>query len=247
MAVKFRKHIVSQGDTIQSISQKYYQDMSRWDEIARFNNLRHPYIVDTLEEKLKNPDHLVVYGDTLLIKVSEGEQEDLITDLRTTTEYDKEELYALSLGKDLDITPVPDVYGNISSDSEVLELEGNNKGDLATVRGVDNLKQSLLIRLLTPRGSYMGYPNFGSEVHTFVGRKNNSETATLLNIEIERTLRTDSRVTQAVLNKYAVGNNEFRTSFKVSTITLEEAFDFVVSVIDDGPIVLLDNFNENFD
>src|SRR5699024_12688754 len=87
-----------------------------------------------------------------------------------------------------------------------------------------------ILRLLTPRGSYMGYPNFGSEVHTFVGRKNNSETATLLNIEIERTLRTDSRVTQAVLNKYAVGNNEFRTSFKVSTIKLKKEFNFFVHV-----------------
>lgn len=247
MSIKFKRHVVSQGDTIQSLSQNYYQDISRWNEIAKFNNLRHPYIVDTLEQKLENPDHLVMYGDTILIKVADGEQENLISDLKTTTEYDKEELYALALGKDLDIIPISNEYGDISSDSEVLELKNNPKGDLNTVRGIENLKQALLIRLLTPRGSYLGYPNFGSEVHTFVGRKNSAETASLLNIEIERTLRTDSRVTQATLNKYAVKNNEFRTSFKVSTLTLEDAFEFVISVIDDGPIVLLDNFNDNFD
>lgn len=242
---KFKRHIVSYGDTMQAIAQQELGDISRWIEIAQFNNLRHPYIVDTVEEKMVNPDHLVTIGDIVLVRIAEDNQSELITSLKRTSEYDQEELFALALGKDLDILPAPRSFGQPGWDSEVFEMKANTKGALATKRGIDNLKQSLYIRLITPLGSYLGHPRYGSKVHLYLGKKNTEENAMLLNIEIERTLRTDARVVSVEKVGHTISGNSYSVAFKVSSISLEEAFLFVVSSSGTGPLILTDNFNDN--
>jgi len=236
--VKFKKHIIAYGDTIQSIAQKTLGDFNRWTELAQFNDLRYPYIVDTVEEKMKNPEHLRTTGDTLLVRASNDEQSELISSLKRMNEFDQEEIYALALGKDLDIMPFPKQFGDPGWDNETLELKGNEKGQLATVRGVENLIQALYIRLITPLGSYVGHPKFGSNIHKYLGKKNTEENATLLNLEIERTLRTDGRVTRVELVNYVIKGNTYAAHFKVTSVTIEEAFDFVVSANQNGIIVL---------
>ncbi|QZA69117.1 baseplate assembly protein [Bacillus phage 278BB001] len=242
--MKFVKHIISYGDTMQSIAQQELGDMTQWVSLVKFNNLKYPYIVDTVEEKMKNPDHLVTIGDTLLIKISDDAQSILINELKRSPEYDQEELYALALGKDLDILPLPRGMGDPGRDSETLEMKGNSRGGIATVRGIENLKQSLYIRLLTPKGSYVGHPNYGSELHKYLGMKNTEENAALIDLEIERTLRTDSRVKKVTLNQHVLTGNSYTVSFSVSTMSLEDAFEFVLSAQNNGPVVLLDNFND---
>lgn len=243
--VRFKKHVISYGDTIQSVAQQELGDMSRWVELAQFNNLRHPYIVDTVEEKMQNPDHLVTIGDTLLIRVDNDDTSTLISNLSNINTYDQEEIYALALGKDLDILPLPRGIGSPGYDSEIFEMKGDGKGSIATRRGVENLKQSLYIRLITPLGSYLGHPNYGSKVHMYLGKKNTEENATLLDIEIERTLKTDGRVTNVKNNGHIIQGNTYTASFDVYAITLEQAFQFVVSSSNAGPLVLVDNFNNN--
>lgn len=242
MAVRFRNHTISHGDTIQYIAQKYLDDMTRWVDVARFNNLKYPYIVDTNEEKLENPDHLATIGDVLLIKLEEDEQSEMISDLKSITEYDKDEIYALALGKDLDIEPIPDQYGYIINEEEKLELEGDPQGDLKTTRGMENLKQALYIKLITPKGSYVGHPRFGSEVDKYIGRKNTKENATLLALEIERTIKTDGRVSKVKkLDSYLTGRS-VKMKFSISTIDLEDAFEFVIGASDEGIVILEDEF-----
>jgi phage baseplate assembly protein W len=241
---KFVQHIVRYGDTIQGIAQQQLGDMSLWVELAQFNNLRYPYIVDTVEEKMENPDHLVTIGDTLLVKISEDVQSNLIQELRRTNEYDREELFALALGKDINILPLPTDLSSPGQGSEILEMKGNNRGKISTVRGIENLKQSLFIRLITPKGSYVGHPTYGSNIQMYLGMKNTEENAALIDLEIERTLRTDGRVTSVEMLNRTIQGNTYSASFRISTITLEQAFEFVVSAQQNGPIVLLDNFND---
>jgi phage baseplate assembly protein W len=241
---KFVQHIVRYGDTIQGIAQQRLGDMSAWIELAQFNNLRYPYIVDTVEEKMQNPDHLVTIGDTLLIRIADDVQSNLIQELKRTNEYDREELFALALGKDLNILPLPKDISSPGQDSEILEMKGDNRGKIATVRGIENLKQSLFIRLITPKGSYVGHPLYGSNLHMYLGMKNTEENAALIDLEIERTLRTDSRVTSVELINRTIQGNTYAASFRISTITLEQAFEFVLSAQQNGPIALLDNFND---
>jgi phage baseplate assembly protein W len=240
---RFIQHIVRYGDTMQGIAQQRLGDMSQWVELTQFNDLRYPYIVETLDEKMENPEHLVTIGDIILVKVANDPQADLIQELRRSNDFDQEELYALALGKDLDILPLPVGMTDPGQDSDTLEMKTDNRGRLKTVRGIENLKQSLYIRLITPKGSYVGHPEYGSNIHMYLGMKNTPENASLIDLEIERTFRTDSRVTRVDLLERKIVGNQYIAAFSVSSITLEDAFEFVVSAQQDGPIALLDNFN----
>jgi len=244
---KFKRRIIAEGDTMQAIAQQELGDVSRWVELVRFNDLRHPYIVDTVAEKLTNPNHLLTIGDTLLIEMSENSQNELMSALKRTTDFDKEELYALALGKDLDVLPIPKPFGKAGWDSDILEMKDDGRGDIATIRGVENLKQSLFIRLITPLGSYIGYPRYGSKVHEYLGRKNTEENAALLDIEIERTLRTDGRVRTVEKVGHVIDGNSYSTTFKVFSIAMEEAFLLALSgeLGKEGSLVLQDNFVDN--
>jgi phage baseplate assembly protein W len=241
---RFIQHIVREGDTMQGIAQQRLGDMSRWVELTQFNSLQYPYIVDSIDEKMENPEHLLTVGDIVLVKVEEDPQADLIQELRRANDFDQEELYALALGKDLDILPLPIGLTDPGRDTEALEMKGDNTGKLKTVRGIENLKQSLYIRLTTPKGSYVGHPTYGSRLHEYLGLKNTEENASLIDLEIERTLRTDSRVTQVELVDRQIGGNQYMATFSVTSITLEQAFNFVVAAQQNGPIVLLNNYNE---
>jgi phage baseplate assembly protein W len=241
---RFIQHIIRDGDTLQGIAQQHLGDMSQWETLVQFNNLKYPYIVDTIEEKLTNPNHLVTIGDTVLIKVSNDIQSTLIEELRRSSEYDQEELFALALGKDLDILPAARKLSDKGNDFEVLAMKGNRKGGIATVRGLDNLKQSLFIRLITPQGSYVGHPTYGSRLFKYLGNKNTEENATMIDIEIERTLRTDARVTRCELLERSISGTQYSASFSISTYTLEEAFEFVISARQSGIVALLDTYND---
>jgi phage baseplate assembly protein W len=240
--VQFKQHIVRYGETIQSIAQDELGDMTQWIALAQFNSLRHPYIVDTVAEKLNNPDHLVTIGDTLLIKLDNSATSNLISNLSTATSYDQEEIMALALGKDLDILPLPKNIGSPGYDAQVFEMKSDGKGAIATKRGIENLKQSLYIRIITPQGSYVGHPEYGSKVDMYLGLKNTEENASLIDIEIERTMRTDSRVKNVVCNGHTVSGNTYSSVFTVTSYSLNEAFQMVMSSINNGPIVLTDNF-----
>jgi phage baseplate assembly protein W len=46
--------------------------------------------------------------------------------------------------------------------------------DIGVIRRVENLKQALVLRLLTPRGelAHLGHPDYGSRLHTLIGELN---------------------------------------------------------------------------
>lgn len=240
--VKFSRHIVSYGDTIQTITQKYLGDMHRWGEIAEFNNLRYPYITESLEERNERPDNLVTIGDTLLIPVTEVGKKDLISMLKRTDEYNQEEVMSMALGKDIDIMPVEGFLGQITSDAEVLELKDDGRGRLKTRRGVENLKQALYTRICTPKGSYLGHVDYGSDVQQYIGMKGGQETTTLINLELERTIRSDGRVEDVILNGFRQKGETYMVSFQIKALSLDDAFEFVIGTEDEGNIVMLDSF-----
>jgi hypothetical protein len=243
--INFVPHIISQGETMQSIAQDELGDMTLWVTIAQFNNLKYPYIVATVSDKLADLDHLVTVGDTIYIKVTDDTQATLIQSLSTISSYDKDALMALALGKDLDILPLNRTLLTPGQGSEIFAMKSDGNGAVKTVGGVANLLQSLYIRVITPKGSYLGHPTYGSDVDLYIGKKNTEENATLLDLEIERTLRTDSRVTNVEFQGHDLVDNSYTAYFDIYTLNLDQAFQFVVSSINQGPLVLLNNFNSN--
>jgi phage baseplate assembly protein W len=81
------------------------------------------------------------------------------------------------LGKDLLVTPFFE-----ASEWDSLDLSRHPAGaifldeptDLATARGVENLQQALVLRLLTPLGALkeLGHANYGSRLHELIGAEN---------------------------------------------------------------------------
>lgn len=70
-----KEYIVLKGDNLWNISEKYFNDGFRWQEIAKANNIKNPNIlivgqklvIPTIENEIKEvpSEHKVVAGDTL--------------------------------------------------------------------------------------------------------------------------------------------------------------------------------------
>lgn len=239
----YKRHIVSYGETLQSIAQDELGDMTQWYSIAQLNNLKYPYIADTVAQKNAGTS-LVTIGDILLINLTDSiSQSDLVASLATMPTYDQDELIAIALGKDIDIMPITSgINTGPGLSFQTFEMKGAN-GSLKLVKGLDNLRQSLLIRLMTPKGSYLGHPEYGSMIDMYLGMKNTEENAQLLDLEIQRTIWTDGRVTNVIFNGHTIAGNGYTASFTVYTMNTEQAFEFVVNAQANGPVVLLDTFN----
>jgi len=72
--------------------------------------------------------------------------------------------------------------------------------DIGKISQDDNLKQAVLIRLLTPKGelSALGHPEFGSRVHELIGRQNTATTRDLIRLYILESLQFESRIHEVI-------------------------------------------------
>lgn len=68
--------------------------------------------------------------------------------------------------------------------------------DMALVSGRDNLRQAVLVRLLTPRGELaaLGHPSYGSRLHELIGEVNNESTRNLARLYILESLQMEPRI-----------------------------------------------------
>ncbi|MGI4427198.1 LysM peptidoglycan-binding domain-containing protein, partial [Klebsiella pneumoniae] len=150
--MRFKKHVVQHEETMQAIAQRYYGDVSYWIDLVEHNNLKYPYLVETDEEKMKDPERLASTGDTLIIPIESD-----LTDVsaKEINSRDKDVLVELALGRDLNITADEKYFNEHGTSDNILAFSTNGNGDLDTVKGIDNMKQQLQARLLTPRGSLM--------------------------------------------------------------------------------------------
>lgn len=59
---RYKKHTIVYGETMQSIAQMETGSVNDWIKIAEYNSLVYPYIVDTMQEKMANIEHLATPG-----------------------------------------------------------------------------------------------------------------------------------------------------------------------------------------
>ncbi|AAY53336.1 baseplate assembly protein [Listeria phage P100plus] len=234
---RYKKHVVQYGDTMQSISQLETGSVGNWVDIVEYNKLKYPYIVQTNEERKENLESTVTIGDVIIIPVASDLTE---IDPYALTNQDKNLIMSLALGRDLSMTSNQDYYNKRGTSDEILEVVANGKGDLATVDGVENLKQALIARLLTPKGALMLHPEYGSNLHKMF-KKATHEQASLIDIEITRTLLLDGRVETVESLGYKVEEDVYVGKFLVTIESLQTAFEFVVQGDTTGSIILLDN------
>lgn len=233
--MRFRKHTVQYGDTLQSIAQYYFNDVSAWIELIEYNNLKYPYIVDDEDDKMKDSSHLVTIGDTLIIPTEENLSDVVLQDISSK---DREALLELSFGRDLNMTSDERYFNALGTSDEILAFSGNT-GDLDTVRGITNVKQQLQTRLLTPRGALMLHPDYGSDLHNLFG-SNIPEQAVLIELEVSRTLLSDSRVQAVSVTNWKIEENIYTGSFNVELRSVEESIKLVLEADETGVIALFE-------
>ena len=234
--MRFKKHVVQYEETMQAIAQRYYGDVSYWIDLVEHNNLKYPYIVETDEEKMQDPERLASTGDTIIIPIESD-----LTDVsaKEINSRDKDVLVELALGRDLNITSDEKYFNEHGTSDNILAFSTDGNGDLDTVKGIDNMKQQLQARLLTPRGSLMLHPNYGSDLHNLFGL-NIPEQATLIEMEVLRTLTSDNRVKSANLIDWKIQGNIYSGQFSVEIKSVEESIEFVLGQDEEGIFALFE-------
>lgn len=234
--MRFKKHVVQYEETMQAIAQRYYGDVSYWIDLVEHNNLKYPYIVETDEEKMQDPERLASTGDTIIIPIESD-----LTDVsaKEINSRDKDVLVELALGRDLNITADEKYFNEHGTSDNILAFSTNGNGDLDTVKGIDNMKQQLQARLLTPKGSLMLHPNYGSDLHNLFGL-NIPEQATLIEMEVLRTLTADNRVKSANLVDWKIQGNVYSGQFSVEIKSVEESINFVLGQDEEGIFALFE-------
>lgn len=180
MSSQYTTHVISEGDTIQSIGALYNVD---WTEIVTVNGLEYPYI-NSHRDSYDTKANIANLGDTLVIP-SQG----IVIPHRIENSVDELESY--TFGGDLSIFSQKTV---LNLEEQEKELSDDSNGDLLLVEGLSNLHQQLLIRLGTPKGTLMLHPDFGSNLTSYIGRKATSELLTEISLEVQECILSDFRV-----------------------------------------------------
>lgn len=235
--MRYKNYTIKQGDTLQLIAQNHMSSMSQWTELAQYNRLKHPYIVEDPNEKLHN-DNVVTPGDNIVIPVEVTvdalKSVPLTIDARKTIEE-------LTLGRDFSFIQDLSYAKDRGTQDEILQMSLKPDGRLAYVKGADNLKQALLQRLWTKRGTLPLHPEYGSDLYKFIGQKLNFALLAQIKLEAESTLRIDPRVEDIknVSIKHNVEDNSVTLSMTIQPTSLDNMLDFIVNVDNTGVITLV--------
>ena len=221
--MRYKTHEVAYGDTLEYISQEYYGTPIRWYEIVEFNNLEYPYIVYTDEEKKINVEGLVTLGDILRIPDTTGE-----IDPNSLTKEEKLDIIGVVMGKDISTITNPNYYESFGNSTEIMDF-GSSRGDLATVTGAENVKQAIINRLLTPIGSLLLHPEYGSTLHSIIGTPIIDGTPLVIDDEITKTILKDSRVANVIAKGSKIENDKYSGKFICELQGFEYVFELYIT------------------
>jgi phage baseplate assembly protein W len=131
------------------------------------------------------------------------------TDLRLFTELDR-----VVSNRD----PGHDVATNKRSETGQIDLD--------KIEGVDNLKQALFLRLLTPQGalSHLGHPLYGSRLATLIGENNTETNRHRAKLYILEALNSEPRIKKILsVQVTQTSRDPACMDIKVSLIVIDES------------------------
>lgn len=220
--MRFKKYTIKQGDTLQLIAQNELGDLSRWPELASYNSLSYPYIVNSgsRDSRIRSA------GEEITIPL-DADLSTLNVDGINAT--DSKTITAYALGVDLSLMSESDNFIQRGTTDELVSLSAGGKG-IHTVGGYDNLKQALLMRLNTQKGSLPLHPEYGIDLSQIIGKRNSVATVNKLKVMVEQSLRYDGRVGSASVTAYKVSGEEVTLSATVTPIGFEEQLSLLVNM-----------------
>lgn len=231
----YKHYVIKKGDTIQSIAFKLYQDMNKWHDLVKLNDLRYPFLVDSPDKVLKDPEHLKCWGDRLLLP---NNTNDVVRANRaklkdTNTSYYRNQHYDAVLGNDIKLN----LHTDVTLDEQRGVLVSNGR-DLDTVDGIYNLKQSIIMRILTRKGTLYRHPNYGSTLPDMLGKPISSALLHDITTEVERVVSTDTRVKSAKVTKSRLSYNSIFITVSITPIGYDSAFDLYIYRSENGDLSL---------
>lgn len=185
MAEQYTMHTVTEGDTIQSIGLLYGVD---WTKLVTVNGLEYPYInCNVTEDEYTEKDTVANIGSKLVIPF-DGIQ------VPNKTNNSSKEIEKYNFGCDLDLfSSLESANGVINLESSG-ELTDNTEGDVRLSEGINNLRQQLILRLGTPKGTLLLHPDFGSNILDYIGGKTTVERLIKIKLEVQESILSDFRV-----------------------------------------------------
>lgn len=112
-------------------------------------------------------------------------------------------------------------------------------GDLEIVDGTINLAQSIINRLNTDKGFYNWcYINYGGDLFSIFGMKNNPNSLEYLRIEIESILSQDPRLREVIVNCSKEDLKTISVELKVLTVGNDEIINLNLVITDDLKVQL---------
>lgn len=198
MKSRYITHTVGVGDNIQAIGIRYGVD---WTKLAIINGLEPPYIDSQINSTAYiDNDEVAKVGDRLVIP-TQGLQ------IPQKTNNSTAELEKYAFGCDLDIFSSTVIGDNVTNLESLGELTADDTGDIKMSEGTFNLRQQLMIRLGTPKGSLAKHPEFGSDLYKHIGAK----------LTIERLIKIKLCIQECILGDFRVmGVSDMRAVFRQS-------------------------------
>lgn len=157
------------GDSLRRIAMRELGDALRWIDLAEVNQLRPPYIIDSVDPADRQPATLV-YGDSIRIPLDSVVQS---------------------------IQLPQDVLG-IDCALPQGQLTVTDSGDWATIAAESNLAQALGHRLKTPVGDLLAHPAYGCQIRTALGLRNITVIQLMAIGFVRKAIKQEPRVAQTV-------------------------------------------------
>lgn len=197
MKSRYLTHTVTLGETIQIIGRKYNVD---WTKIATINGLEYPYVDASLNStEFEDTDEVAKIGSRLVIP-TRG------LHIPNKTNNSTDELERYTFGSDLDLFLAATDNNGVTNIESLGELGANTEtGDVLLCEGIVNLRQQLIIRLGTPKGSLYMHPEWGCNLLRYLGGA----------MTLERLIKIKLEVQECVLGDFRVlGISDLRATFK---------------------------------
>ena len=214
----YDKYTIRLGDTLQMIAFQKLGDTDDWYSLASLNDLKYPYIVNSNDDKMVNPLHLVSPGDTISLPTTTDSLDNIKDD--TLTSYEKDSVYDTTLGMDLKLTHQ---QGRNLNEETAFLTPTNSKEDVATISGMDNLRQSIEMRLLTRYGTYLNHPSYGTYLYDYLGKNVNKSSLQEITTEVLRTITTDTRVKKATITDASIDGGSLYIAVTIEALDFDEA------------------------
>lgn len=202
-------HKIKIGDSLQKLARLY--QVKDWRSIAEINELEPPYIDSVYESTVyRDNPYVACVGDTIVIPSARA----YALSNRTEAEIENE-----SYGRDLDLYDDKPVEQIVKG-----ELRGSR--DVNVVSGIANLAQQLMTLLTVKRGGLLLHPDYGSNLHLYVGNRDSIATRNKIRFEVESCLRSDFRVEDVQDIEVERYDDSYVVTAKIIPIPPHSEFDF---------------------